>query len=150
MISSTCHIISNPFCTFLLDMCVGIHICYSTSHTPLRLSFFAAICKGHVKASLPSLFARVKPFKSTWMLELNGIHHHPHHPHHPPSSSSSSRQPIATLQPMLEEVQMMWWERVVSGDALLIDMTMVDSTRHIGTYDNETQGEIRRAWTRCS
>lgn len=71
------------------------------------------------------LFARIRPSESTWTLE--------------DSAGGSSN-----IQLILEKVQKTWWETVISGDTPLIDATMVDSTRHIGTYDEETQSEIRR------
>ncbi|KAL3777039.1 hypothetical protein ACHAW5_005028 [Stephanodiscus triporus] len=84
-----------------------------------------------------TLFARVRPSESTWTLESNDSDGRGR-------STRSSRRPIATLQLVLEKVQKTWWETVISGDTPLIDTTMVDSTRHIGTYDDETQAEIRR------
>jgi hypothetical protein len=92
-----------------------------------------------------TLFAKVRPSESTWTLESNDVDRRNCHPPSSSSSSSSShRRPIATLQIVLEKVQKTWWETVISGDTPLIDTTMVDSTRHIGTYDDETQAEIRR------
>jgi hypothetical protein len=79
-----------------------------------------------------TLFARVRPSESTWTLESND------------DAAATYRRPVATLQLILEKVQRTWWETVMSGDGPLIDTTMVDSTRHIGTYDDETQAEIRR------
>jgi hypothetical protein len=75
-----------------------------------------------------TLFARIRPSESTWTLE----------------DSAGGSSNISTLQLILEKVQKTWWETVISGDTPLIDATMVDSTRHIGTYDEETQAEIRR------
>ncbi|KAL7550645.1 hypothetical protein ACHAWF_013858 [Thalassiosira exigua] len=75
-----------------------------------------------------TLFARVRPAESTWTLE----------------SITDSSQKMTTLQLILDKVQKTWWAAVISGDTPLIDTTMVDSTRHIGTYDEKTQAEIRR------
>lgn len=75
-----------------------------------------------------TLFARIRPSESTWTLE----------------DSAGGSSNISTLQLILEKVQKTWWETVISGDTPLIDATMVDSTRHIGTYDEETQAEICR------
>jgi hypothetical protein len=75
-----------------------------------------------------TLYARIRPSESTWTLE----------------DSVDGSSNISTLQLILEKVQKTWWETVISGDTPLIDATMVDSTRHIGTYDEETQAEIRR------
>lgn len=72
-----------------------------------------------------TLFGKIRPSESTWTLE-------------------SSKQKITTLQLILDKYQKTWWSIVLSGDTPLIDTTMVDSTRHIGTYDDETQAEIRR------
>jgi hypothetical protein len=77
-----------------------------------------------------TLYARIRPSESTWTLEV--------------SAGGSSNISTWTLQLILEKVQKTWWETVISGDTPLIDATMVDSTRHIGTYDEETQAEIRR------
>lgn len=75
-----------------------------------------------------TLFARIRPSESTWTLE----------------STTHSSQKMTTLQLILDKVQKTWWATVISGDTPLIDTTMVDSTRHIGTYDEETQAQIRR------
>ena len=48
------------------------------------------------------------------------------------------------MQLILDKVQKTWWDIVLSGDTPHIDTTMVDSTRHISTYDEQTQAEIRR------
>ena len=72
-----------------------------------------------------TLFAKIRPSESTWTLE-------------------SSKQKITTLQLILDKYQKTWWSIVLSGDTPLIDTTMVDSTRHIDTYDDKTQAEIRR------
>ena len=79
-------------------------------------------------ASLPSLegmfFARIRPDECTWTIE--------------------SSQSMTTLQLTLDKIQKTWWDIVISGDTPLIDTTMVDSTRHIDTYDDKTQAQIRR------
>lgn len=75
-----------------------------------------------------TLFAKVRPSESTWTLE---------------TTADSSRK-ITTLQLILDKVQKTWWDTVLSGDTPLIDTTMVDSTRHIDTYDDRTQAEIRK------
>ena len=75
-----------------------------------------------------TLFAKIKPSESTWTLE----------------STTHNSQEMTTLQLILDKVQKTWWATVISGDTPLIDTTLVDSTRHIGTYDDETQGQIRR------
>eukprot|EP00579_Thalassiosira_antarctica_P029142 CAMPEP_0202026672 /NCGR_PEP_ID=MMETSP0905-20130828/59530_1 /ASSEMBLY_ACC=CAM_ASM_000554 /TAXON_ID=420261 /ORGANISM="Thalassiosira antarctica, Strain CCMP982" /LENGTH=409 /DNA_ID=CAMNT_0048589951 /DNA_START=71 /DNA_END=1300 /DNA_ORIENTATION=+ len=75
-----------------------------------------------------TLFGRIRPSESTWTLE----------------STTHSSQKMTTLQLILDKVQKTWWDTVISGDTPLIDTTMVDSTRHIGTYDEETQAQIRR------
>mmetsp|Transcript_30937 Transcript_30937/g.65858 ORF Transcript_30937/g.65858 Transcript_30937/m.65858 type:complete len:388 (-) Transcript_30937:78-1241(-) len=75
-----------------------------------------------------TLFAKIRPSESTWTLE----------------STTHSSQKITTLQLILEKVQKTWWATVISGDTPLIDTAMVDSTRHIGTYDDKTQAQIRR------
>eukprot|EP00956_Cyclotella_meneghiniana_P012936 scaffold18488_cov59-Cyclotella_meneghiniana.AAC.11 len=74
-----------------------------------------------------TLFARVKPSESTWTMETN----------------SSSDSNTTTILITLDKVQKTWWSTVISGDPE-IDTTMVDSTRHIGTYDERTQAQIRR------
>ena len=74
-----------------------------------------------------TLFARVKPSESTWTMETN----------------SSSHSNTTTILITLDKVQKTWWSTVISGDPE-IDTTMVDSTRHIGTYDEKTQAQIRR------
>lgn len=71
-------------------------------------------------------FARIRPDECTWTIE---------------SSSSSS---MTTLQLTLDKIQKTWWDIVISGDNPLIDTTMVDSSRHIDTYDDKTQAQIRR------
>lgn len=70
-------------------------------------------------------FARIRPDECTWTIE----------------SSSSS---MTTLQLTLDKIQKTWWDIVISGDTPLIDTTMVDSSRHIDTYDDKTQAQIRR------
>ena len=74
-----------------------------------------------------TLFARVKPSESTWTMETN----------------SSSESKTTTILLTLDKVQKTWWSTIISGDPE-IDNTMVDSTRHIGTYDEKTQAQIRR------
>ncbi|KAL7453153.1 hypothetical protein ACHAWC_004830 [Mediolabrus comicus] len=69
-------------------------------------------------------FARIRPDECTWTIE--------------------SSESITTLQLTLDKVQKTWWEIVLSGDKPLIDATMVDSSRHIDTYDEKTQAQIRR------
>jgi len=71
-------------------------------------------------------FARIRPDECTWTIE------------------SSESQSMTTLQLTLDKVQKTWWEIVLSGDKPLIDTTMVDSSRHIETYDEKTQAQIRR------
>jgi len=82
-------------------------------------------------ASLPPLegmfFARIRPDECTWTIE-----------------SSSESQSMTTLQLTLDKIQRTWWDIVISGDSPLIDTTMVDSSRHIETYDEKTQAQIRR------
>lgn len=75
-----------------------------------------------------TLFAKIRPSESTWTLE----------------TTTHSSQKMTTLQLILDKIQKTWWATVVSGDTPLIDTTMVDSTRHIGTYDEQTQAQIRR------
>lgn len=75
-----------------------------------------------------TLFAKIRPSESTWTIE----------------STTHSSEKATTLQLILDKVQKTWWATVLSGDTPLIDTTMVDSARHIGTYDDETQGQIRR------
>mmetsp|Transcript_22674 Transcript_22674/g.40919 ORF Transcript_22674/g.40919 Transcript_22674/m.40919 type:complete len:393 (-) Transcript_22674:94-1272(-) len=75
-----------------------------------------------------TLFGKIRTSESTWTLE----------------SSSHLSEKMTTLQLILEKVHKTWWATVISGDTPLIDTTLVDSTRHIGTYNDETQGEIRR------
>ena len=77
-------------------------------------------------------YAKIRTSESTWTLESSS------------SSKSSSSGKITTLQLILDKVQKTWWACVLSGDTPLIDTTMVDSTRHISTYDEQTQAEIRR------
>jgi hypothetical protein len=74
-----------------------------------------------------TLFARVKPSECTWTMETN----------------SSSDTDTTTILLTLDKVQKTWWSTILSGDPE-IDNTMVDSTRHIGTYDEKTQAQIRR------
>ena len=69
-------------------------------------------------------FARIRPDECTWTIE--------------------SSQSMTTLQLTLDKVQKTWWDIVISGDTPLIDTTMVDSSRHIETYDEKTQAQIRR------
>jgi len=78
-----------------------------------------------------TLFGRIRPSESTWTLETT-------------TSPGQSTQQITTLQLILDKAIKTWWETVISGDNPVIDTTMVDSTRHIATYDEETQAEIRR------
>lgn len=75
-----------------------------------------------------TFFGKIRPSESTWTLE----------------STIHSSQKVTTLQLILDKVQQTWWATVLSGDTPLVDTTMVDSTRHIGTYDDETQGQIRK------
>jgi len=75
-----------------------------------------------------TFFGKIRTSESTWTLE----------------SSTHLSEKMTTLQLILDKVHKTWWETVISGDTPLIDTTMVDSTRHIGTYNDETQGEIRR------
>jgi hypothetical protein len=70
------------------------------------------------------LFARIRPDECSWTIE--------------------SSQSLATLQITLDKVQKTWWDIVLSGDQPLIDTSMVDSSRHIDTYDEKTQAQIRR------
>jgi HSP20 family molecular chaperone IbpA len=74
-----------------------------------------------------TLFGRVKPSESTWTMESN----------------SSSDTNTTTILITLDKVQKTWWSTILSGDPE-IDNRMVDSTRHIGTYDEKTQAQIRR------
>jgi hypothetical protein len=74
-----------------------------------------------------ALFARVKPSECTWTMETN----------------SSNNESTTTILITLDKVQKTWWSTILSGDPE-IDNTMVDSTRHIGTYDEKTQAQIRR------
>lgn len=82
-------------------------------------------------ASFPPLegmfFARIRPDECTWTIE-----------------SSDESQSMTTLQLTLDKIQKTWWDIVLSGDNPLIDTTMVDSSRHIETYDERTQAQIRR------
>ena len=77
-------------------------------------------------------YAKIRTSESTWTLESSS------------SNTSSSSEKITTLQLILDKVQKTWWACVLSGDTPHIDTTMVDSTRHISTYDEQTQAEIRR------
>jgi len=77
-------------------------------------------------------YAKIRTSESTWTLESSS------------SSKSSSSEKITTLQLILDKVQKTYWSCVLSGDTPHIDTTMVDSTRHISTYDEQTQAEIRR------
>jgi hypothetical protein len=86
---------------------------------------------GLLSPILGTLFGRIRPSESTWTLETTTSPGHP-------------TQQISTLQLILDKAIKTWWEAVISGDNPVIDTTMVDSTRHIGTYDEETQAEIRR------
>lgn len=81
-----------------------------------------------------TLFARIRPSESTWTLETTTTTTSPSHP----------TMQLTTLQLILDKAIKTWWETVISGDNPVIDTTMVDSTRHIGTYDEETQAELRR------
>jgi len=74
------------------------------------------------------LFGKIRPSESTWTLE----------------ATTHASQKVTTLQLILDKVQKTWWSTVLSGDTPLVDTTMVDSTRHIGTYDDETQAQIRK------
>ncbi|KAL9185441.1 hypothetical protein ACHAXT_003218 [Thalassiosira profunda] len=75
-----------------------------------------------------TLFAKVRPSESTWTLE----------------STAHGSQKVTTLQLIFDKMQKTWWSIVLSGDGPLVDTKMVDSTRHISTYDDETQAQIRR------
>lgn len=77
-----------------------------------------------------TLFGKIRPSESTWTLET--------------TTHSVSQTKVTTLQFILDKIHKTWWDIVLSGDTPLIDTTMVDSTRHISTYDEDTQGEIRR------
>ena len=79
-----------------------------------------------------TLFARIRPSESTWTLETTT------------TTTANPALKITTLQLILDKAIKTWWETVISGDNPIIDTTMVDSTRHIGSYDEETQAEIRR------
>ncbi len=79
-----------------------------------------------------TLFARIRPSESTWTLETTT------------STTANPTLKITTLQLILDKAIKTWWETVISGDNPVIDTTMVDSTRHIGSYDEETQAELRR------
>ena len=85
-----------------------------------------------------TLFAKIRPDECSWTLETNSSN---------PSSSHSniagSSNNMTTLQLVLDKIQKTWWSTVLSGDPI-IDTTMVDSTRHIDTYDEKTQAQIRR------
>ena len=65
------------------------------------------------------LFEKVRTEESTWSLEGSAL--------------------LLTL----EKYKQTWWETVIKGDEI-IDTTMVDSTRKIGSYDEATQGYIRK------
>eukprot|EP00574_Skeletonema_japonicum_P004202 CAMPEP_0201728836 /NCGR_PEP_ID=MMETSP0593-20130828/17243_1 /ASSEMBLY_ACC=CAM_ASM_000672 /TAXON_ID=267983 /ORGANISM="Skeletonema japonicum, Strain CCMP2506" /LENGTH=392 /DNA_ID=CAMNT_0048221059 /DNA_START=38 /DNA_END=1216 /DNA_ORIENTATION=- len=75
-------------------------------------------------------FARIRPDECTWTIES--------------SSSAAAAESMTTLQLTLDKIQRTWWDIVISGDNPLIDTTMVDSSRHIDTYDDKTQAQIRR------
>mmetsp|Transcript_37221 Transcript_37221/g.83838 ORF Transcript_37221/g.83838 Transcript_37221/m.83838 type:complete len:365 (-) Transcript_37221:27-1121(-) len=75
-----------------------------------------------------TLYAKVRPSESTWTLE----------------TTTHSSQQVTTLQLILEKVQKTWWSIILNGDTPQIDTSLVDSTRYIDTYNNETQAEIRR------
>lgn len=77
-------------------------------------------------------YAKIRTSESTWTLESSS------------SISSSSSEKITTLQLILDKVQKTWWSCVLPGDTPHIDTSMVDSTRNISTYDEQTQAEIRR------
>ncbi len=68
-----------------------------------------------------ALGGTVKTQESLWTLEGNG----------------------ATLVLTLEKTVPTWWACVRKGDAE-IDTGMVDSTRKVGEYDSETQGQLRK------
>lgn len=68
-----------------------------------------------------ALGGAVKTQESLWTLEGNG----------------------ATLVLTLEKTVPTWWACVRKGDAE-IDTGMVDSTRKVGEYDSETQGQLRK------
>jgi len=65
------------------------------------------------------LFEKIRIEESTWSLEG------------------------AALLLTLDKRKQSWWETVIIGDEI-IDTTMVDSTRKIGTYDEATQAYIRK------
>ena len=75
-----------------------------------------------------TLYSKVRPSESTWTLE----------------TTTHSSQKVTTLQLIFEKVQKTWWSIILNGDTPLIDTSLVDSTRYIDTYNDETQAEIRR------
>lgn len=78
-----------------------------------------------------TLFGKVRPAECTWTLESTK------------SINNDETHNMTTLQLTLDKIQKTWWSTVLSGDPI-IDTTMVDSTRHIDTYDEKTQVQIRR------
>ncbi|KAL7476719.1 hypothetical protein ACHAW6_002557 [Cyclotella cf. meneghiniana] len=72
-----------------------------------------------------TLYARVRPSECTWTME------------------NTSSPNTTTILITLDKIQKTWWSTILSGDPE-VDTTMVDSTRHIGTYDEKTQAQIRR------
>eukprot|EP00588_Corethron_pennatum_P036411 CAMPEP_0194349790 /NCGR_PEP_ID=MMETSP0171-20130528/107286_1 /TAXON_ID=218684 /ORGANISM="Corethron pennatum, Strain L29A3" /LENGTH=382 /DNA_ID=CAMNT_0039117283 /DNA_START=72 /DNA_END=1220 /DNA_ORIENTATION=- len=44
----------------------------------------------------------------------------------------------------LDKADPVWWSEALLGDDVKIDTELVDSTRKISTYDEQTQGELRR------
>ena len=67
-----------------------------------------------------TLSHRIVPSESTWTLE-SGV-----------------------LVVVLYKQQKLFWERILEGDDPPIDTTLVDSRRHIQSYDEATQAQIRK------
>ena len=87
---------------------------------------FVSICLKKKKEDMSSstildgkLFDTIRTDESTWSLEGQAL--------------------LLTL----DKCKHSWWETVIQGDDI-IDVTKVDSTRKIGSYDEATQGYIRK------
>jgi N-terminal conserved domain of Nudc./CS domain len=87
--------------------------------------------------------------------EASNDEHHDHHRHHPITFVDGTL--VETIRPdestwtveggvmilTLDKVKKTFWPTVIEGDER-IDTNLVDSRRHIGDYDEVTQGQIRK------
>lgn len=73
---------------------------------------------------------KVRSSESSWSIETD----------HPGAADNGCRCLVLTL----DKMDPVWWSEAIIDDGGKIDTELVDSTRKIDTYDEHTQGELRR------